>query len=123
MSINQKLLDAGIEVPEIFKYFSVDEIKDETGLSVTHDMLTDAGWTTTEKYPNNEFNRVYYYNFTGGLDDLHFSDGEVQEVKWMQAGEICASMEKEPKRWSGRLSTFSKTITWLEAKLAEDLNR
>lgn len=95
----------------------LNEIKDEVGLSVKLSDLIEGDWRKRNKYPNNEFTKTYYFEFTGSFKDLKFDDGEVQRVKWLSADKILKSMEKKPEKWSGEASHFEDIVGFLENKL------
>lgn len=96
---------------------AIDEIKEETDLDIEGTDLIDGGWRKTDSYPNNEFNRVYYFEFKGNTNDLKFNDGEVQKVKWMFLDDIIKSMKDEPSIWAGDSEEFKRTIKSLQGIL------
>lgn len=95
----------------------VDELKDEIGLDVKLTDLIEGNWRQRNKYPNNEFTKVYYLEFKGDIKDLKFNDNEVQKVKWMNIEEIQDSMQKEPDIWSGGLEGFKEILDILKEKV------
>lgn len=93
------------------------EIRDEIGLDIKLENLIEGMWRKRNKYPNNEFTKVFYLNFVGNTDELKFNDNEVQRVKWMSKGDIQESMKKEPEIWSGGLSGFEEILADLTGKI------
>lgn len=85
---------------------AVLELKQEIGLSIAPEDLQKGFKEKNSNFPNNEHVQVYFYSFLGRTEDLHFSDKEVVEVKWMSKEDIVKSMENEPKIWAGTAERF-----------------
>lgn len=106
-----------IKAGEDIEQSVIDEIKEELGLNVSLRDLIEGEWIKRKRdYPNNEFSKVYYFEFKENLKDLRFDDGEVQRVKWLSIEEIKKSMGKEPNMWSGK-SDFNKITEFLSDNL------
>lgn len=110
-----------IKSGEDIKQAVVDEIKEEVGLNVSLNSLIEGNWRKHHKYPNNEFNKVYYFEFKGNIKDLKFDDGEVQKVKWMSADKIEKSMNEESDMWAGKAENFKKIIGSLETIISRNI--
>lgn len=91
----------------------VGEMADEVGLNVKFSDLLVGEISKREDFPDNEFRYTFYYRFSGDLSELHFSDGEVQAVRWMSIAQIKASMKKEPEQWAAGLEGFKKVSSFL----------
>lgn len=103
-----------IKSGEDIEQAAISEIRDELGLSVKLSDLIEGDWRKRNKYPNNEFTKVYYFEFGGNFKDLKFDDGEVQRVKWLSVDEILKSMRKEPGIWAGKAGHFKEIAAFLE---------
>ena len=80
--------------------------------------MIEGEWGKRGNYPNNEFTKVYYFEFKGDERDLKFNDGEVQKVKWMSISDVENSIYKKSEEWSGKLGNFVKNIDFLTKRLA-----
>lgn len=94
------------------------EINDEIGLKIQTSDLLEGNWEKGGRHPNNEFNKLYYLEFKGDVNDLRFNDGEVQKVKWMDPLDIREAVRKEPDKWSGSLGRLELAINQLNGFLA-----
>jgi isopentenyldiphosphate isomerase len=93
------------------------ELEEEIGLDAGRHDVIEGYWRKRDKFPNREFTMKYFLEYDGDPDDLKFNDGEVQEVKWMDAQEILESMNKNPNQWSGSAQGMNETWEWLKMKL------
>ncbi len=48
---------------------------------------------------NRKFFESYTVRFNGKVEDLHFSDGEITEVRWMSIDEYLAEEAQNPEQW------------------------
>ena len=95
----------------------MSELKEELGLTVGVSKLLEGEWRKADKYPNCEFSKVYYLEYNEPLENLHFNDGEVQEIKWLPAEEILHSMGENPEGWAGRRDSFEEVFNFLKSKI------
>lgn len=95
----------------------IGEMKEEIGLNIEPANLIEGDWVKRNNHPNNEFVKVFYFEFAGDQKNLNFNDKEVQKVKWLPTDGILKLMEKEPKNWSGEAIRFQEVIKSLENKL------
>ncbi|MEI7891097.1 MAG: NUDIX domain-containing protein [bacterium] len=79
------------------------ELQEETGLNIEMKNLISGPVEFYDGGKNKEVVSVFYYNFTGSLDELSFKDGEVQEVRWMSFEEIESEMIRKIVPWTGSL--------------------
>jgi 8-oxo-dGTP pyrophosphatase MutT (NUDIX family) len=77
------------------------ELQEETGLDIEMKNLQSGPKEFYDGGKNKEVVSVFYYNFTGSLDELSFNDGEVQEVRWMSFEEIEKEMNAKVMLWTG----------------------
>lgn len=105
-------IKAGESIEEALK----NELKEETGLSISSSQVSVGPIHKRDKFPNREFTNVYFYNFTGETSELVFNDGEVQEVKWISLDDALKSIEENSDQWSSRPTGF-KEIKELLTKL------
>jgi isopentenyl-diphosphate delta-isomerase len=89
------------------------ELKEEVGISVIHENLSEGHQGKHSAFPNNEFNTSYFYNFTEDERSLKFEDNEVQQVKWLPAEEILNDLTINPNNWATSAKTFSNILTHL----------
>lgn len=95
----------------------VDELREEVNLDIDPAGLIDGGWRYKEEPKNNrEFNKIYFYAFAGNLEDLRFSDGEVQKVRWLSSDDIERAIAKNPEQWVEHLPDFKKVIADLKKR-------
>lgn len=79
---------------------AVGGIKDELGLDVGPDDFIKGG--VSKRFGGHKvFVNDYYLPWNGDITSLKFNDGEVQEVKWMQAKDILDDMKANPGIWAG----------------------
>lgn len=88
----------------------VNEIKEEVGIDVKTTDITFGGSVKWDGGTNREFIQFYFLEFTKSLDELSFSDGEVQEIRWMSSDEIITSMNNNPDKWSGDAESFANVL-------------
>ncbi len=74
------------------------ELEEEAGISLPPDRFTlVAKGTKPEKH-------VHFQNYAarygGSLSDLHFTDDEVSEVRWLTIDECVRALGKTPTEWS-----------------------
>lgn len=96
-----------------------NELKEEVGITAEPDKLTAGPTHKREKFPNNEFTSVYFYEFDGDINTLSFKDGEVQEVKWINVNDVLESITDNPEQWSSRPTGFMEIKNLLENLLAD----
>lgn len=85
-----------------------NELKEEVGIEIEQKKLTKGPVHKREKFPNNEFTSVYFYEFDGDINSLTFDDGEVQEVKWLNIDDVLESITNNPDQWSSRPTGFAE---------------
>lgn len=90
------------------------ELKEEVGIVADPSKLTAGPVHKREKFPNNEFTSIYFYEFNGDINALTFNDGEVQAIKWMNINDILESINCEPDNWSSRPTGFAEIKKLLE---------
>lgn len=90
------------------------EIKEEVGLNVSQQRLYEGEWYKRNKFPNCEFSKVYFLEFTDDVNVLKFNDGEVQEVKWATEEKIKDSLARDPQDWSTSLQGFAEIADYLK---------
>lgn len=66
---------------ENFLENALSELQEEIGLTVKHSQLIYLGTMRSEPYKH--FAGIYLIKSEILIQDLHFNDGEVQQVKWM----------------------------------------
>lgn len=84
------------------------ELQEEVGIKPNPKKLTVGPIHKREKFPNNEFTSVYFYEFDGDINSLSFDDGEVQEVKWMNVEDVLKSIIDNQELWSSRPIGFTE---------------
>jgi isopentenyldiphosphate isomerase len=89
----------------------VNEIKEEIGLDIDKNELTEGSWVRGGRYPNCEFVKIFYLEYTRNLKNLKFNDGEVQKVKWFQAADIIKELGTNPEDWSASKDGFEKAYS------------
>ncbi|MFA5993387.1 MAG: NUDIX domain-containing protein [Parcubacteria group bacterium] len=93
------------------------EMKEEIGLNINLNSLIVGTWRKSDKFPNREFSRRYYFEYNGDLNDLTFNDGEVQEVQWMNIQDIKNGMENDSEKWAGGVAGFTEISDYLSENL------
>lgn len=78
-----------------------NELQEEAGIQVERNHLMAGQVYKNEKFPNNEFMAVYFYEFNSDPATLTFNDGEVQQVKWMKIFDMRSSMKNCQEQWVG----------------------
>ena len=84
------------------------ELKDELGVNLEPSQLIEGNTYQEANGKNNEFTKVYYYQFNKDLSSLTFDDREVREVRWTSPHEIQRELRKNPSQWAGNLHIFQK---------------
>lgn len=92
---------------------AIGEIREEIGLDVGMKDLVKGEWYKGGKFPNQEFIQTFFFEYKGGLNDLTFNDGEVQEAKWMKVEDIKKSIINNPEQWAGGIATFTRMSDFL----------
>ena len=82
------------------------EIQEELGIKLNPVKLLPGPCYKRVIDEHHDFNQIFFWEFEGQETDLKFSDSEVQEIKWMAADEILASIKSNPKLWSGGAHRF-----------------
>lgn len=88
-----------VNVGQTFVQNAVRELKEESGIDKKE---TDLYFINETK--NEEFKHIvkhFVCRYEGDLGELHFSDGEITEVKWMSFEEAWNSKLKNPELWAG----------------------
>lgn len=93
------------------------ELKEEVGLDTKDYNVIEGTWYKRDGFPNREFTKVYYLEYRNNLSELVFSDGEVQEVKWMGSKDIKIAIEKNPEKWAANLDGFIDVLDYLMRKI------
>ena len=106
-----------IRAGETIEQTVIREIKEEVSLNVDFNDLIEGDWRKQHKHPNNEFSKVYYFEFKGDIKDLKFDDGEVQKAKWMSINEVERSIKEESDIWAGSIKEFGEISDFLEKKI------
>lgn len=94
-----------------------NEIKEELGINLNPSKLIEGEFRKSDKYPNREFSKIYYLEYSKPLANLTFNDGEVQEVKWLSKEDIPNSIDQSPEKWSGSKVGFEEVSRFLQQKL------
>jgi len=78
------------------------ELEEEIGLDAYDLIFIPAGIDPhiSKSGKNNEFVHMFFTNFNGRVDDLHFNDGEVQAVAWKDVDEIKKEIKQFPNNWA-----------------------
>lgn len=101
---------AGLSITESAKR----ELEEEAGVSrpLEDFYFIDRGRDDVKKV-HYEF---YAVRFNGQPSDLHFSDNEVAEARWMSMEEYWSDQEKNPERWCNGCTLERQQIIrdWLE---------
>ncbi len=90
---------------------AIDETREEVGIAVGESDLLEGDWEASHTRKHHIKN--YFYNFAGEIKDLHFSDGEVQEAKWMRLDDIAAALLKHPENWTQAPKSFAEVAAFL----------
>lgn len=85
---------------------ALEELGQEIGLIAQVSDLLKGEVYKYDGAKNKEFMQTYYYRFAGDVSMLKFNDGEVVEVKWMNAKEIISSADVRPELWAGGIENF-----------------
>ncbi len=76
------------------------ELKEEIGLSVAFNDLMPLGvFSFVRSERNREHVKIFYYIYSGSLEDLILEPTEVLEVEWMDAEAILESMRAGTRHW------------------------
>lgn len=84
----------------------VSEIEEEIGLKVDATHFIPGPIQKRNKFLNNEFTYVYYYQGLEDISSLKFTDNEVQEVKWLSVSDIIEEIKNNSHKWSPSLENF-----------------
>jgi isopentenyldiphosphate isomerase len=88
---------------------AVKELAEEAGLRVKPEELYLIAAGRDDQ--NMRFFELYAYRFNGHPNELHFTDGEVTDAKWMSMDKYWGEKETYPERWCNSCSTeFQKKI-------------
>ena len=93
----------------------MNEMKEEVGFQADPSKLIEGEWHTGGRYPNQEFQKPYYFEYNEPLENLSFNDGEVQEVKWMPYEDILNGITEDPKKWATKKEVFESISKYLKA--------
>jgi len=104
--------DTRLKAGETIEETTIDEIKDEIGLTVSFIDLIDYGWEKYDDGKNRGFNRVFLYQLKGNINKLVFNDGEVQEVKWMKVDDIIKSVKEIPRKWVVKSKDLARILNY-----------
>jgi len=91
---------------------AVSETQEEVGIAIKEEDLLDGGWWSKNE-EGRHFSRNFFYQFNGDIDDLHFDDGEVEQVKWMTAPHIEKEIFNNSDKWTGKIAGFQKVVEFL----------
>ena len=97
-----------LKAGETLEQAVVNEVKEEVGLKLLASQLALGPIFKRNNGANCEFTHAYFYNYKGNLTDLHFNDGEVQEIKWMDINAILTSIQTNSEEWAPGLEKFKK---------------
>lgn len=80
-----------------FEETAVKELAEETGIIIKQ---TDLHYFGTLKDEESKFfAKSYVVRFNGEPSDLHFTDNEVAEAKWMDMDEYSDEVKAHPEQW------------------------
>lgn len=92
---------------------ALSEIKEEVGLDLKLSDFILGPIVKKSEHNNNEFGKIYFFNFLGDEKNLNFSDNEVSEIKWLFAKEIIEKLKSEPEIWAPDLADFKLVFDYL----------
>jgi 16S rRNA (adenine1518-N6/adenine1519-N6)-dimethyltransferase len=87
---------------EDYKQGAVRELQEEIGLqtnSLVH-LQTYKRFDAESDGYNNEFQGIFSTEWKGDTADLHFDDGEVEQVKWMSLSEVLSRLQASSQDWT-----------------------
>ncbi len=90
------------------------ELKEEVGISVIRENLSEGYPGKHSAFPNNEIKTSYFYNFTEDENLLKFEDNEVQQVKWLPTETVVSELTNHPENWATTKKTFSLMLEHLK---------
>jgi isopentenyldiphosphate isomerase len=73
---------------EEYRAAGVRELEEELGLRIHPDDLEFWKVYRSARHPNNEFQGIFVLKWDGGVKDVRFNDGEVEQVSWMPAQQV-----------------------------------
>jgi ADP-ribose pyrophosphatase YjhB (NUDIX family) len=76
---------------EEYKQSAIEEVREEIGLEIPYDELIHLGQGINSE--NKHHAGMFLYRWNGTSSDLHFNDGEVEQVQWMEIKDY-AEMKK-----------------------------
>lgn len=103
-----------IKAGETLKDGTVNEIKEEIGLGISIPDLIEGVWMKRNLYPNCEYNKIFFLDYTGKMDDFKFDDGEVQDVKWLASDEIYDTITNNFDHWGASPERFVHALEFLK---------
>ena len=89
-----------------YEQTATQELEQEIGISITADKLIVRQKQNFDDGTNREHIQVYSYCFNGAINNLHFNDNEIVEVKWMSSIEIIKEIKEKPERWACGIQNF-----------------
>lgn len=108
-----------VKAGDTVEYTALMELKEEVGLNLKLSDLIEGPYVKGVHYPNNEFEKVYFYEFNDDLDKLTFTDKEVQKVKWMLIDDILKELGENRESWAYYVDVeiFQNVVSILREKL------
>lgn len=97
------------------------ELEGEIGMHVAMDAFIKGPEYPRERTGNREYVAVFYYEWSGVIEDLTFNDNEVQKVEWRNESEIVESLKEEHDRWT--VSSSAEEFIRLTTQLYEKSRR
>jgi isopentenyldiphosphate isomerase len=94
-----------------------DELIEEIGFQPNPESLIQGEIFKKDNYPNREFVYSFYCRFDEDINTLKFNDGEVQEIKWMEAKDVIKSMNEKSEIWAAEKNGFVQILDILKTKI------
>jgi len=94
---------------------AIDEVREEIGITLGEEDLLEAYWSVSQE--NKHHVQNYVHQFSGGIGDLHFSDGEVQEARWMNIADIATALAEHPEQWAQGLKSMDRIAAFLRKRI------
>ena len=82
----QAFFGGHLKAGQTYESNALAELNEELGLDIKIEDLTPIRNGKDEDVKH--FGQVYLVKWNGNVSDLHFNDGEVEQVKWMEVDEI-----------------------------------
>ena len=94
-------VESGCGFEDTFK----KELQEEAGINLDPAAMTIGMRRLSDRDTNSEVVQVYYFNYTLPIETLKFSDGEVQQAKWMNVDEIKRDILANTEKWAVSIET------------------